>query len=321
MTGITASSDIDIDRCGELVLEILPQLRGSRESVVHVTTTMGAEETTALVRRFPAASATKTMVALTIARLAELGVLALEDPIGIYLPGVGTPETTIAKTMGHRAGFPSDIADDVWTSQRFPSRDELDEFVRTAGTVRRIDAFLYSNVGYAVLGRVAEIATEQSWTSLVDELVLSPLGMWHTSPQPPRNGPGSLGSHLELRALGPCGQMWSTTLDLCRLAVALRTGAKAIGISDELLRSISDPWSPMGRSGTQAYGMGAITYTFERNPFIGVHGVISSTECVALSTEHLSVALAVERGKVEELARAAATILTEVERKLGPTVA
>jgi CubicO group peptidase (beta-lactamase class C family) len=137
---------------------------------------------------FRIASMSKSFTASAILLLRDEGRLALDDPAEKYVPELAgwppvTPDSdrvTIRHLLTMTAGFPTD---DPWgdRQQGLPP----DEFgALLAGGVRFNWApgtrFEYSNLGYAILGRVVTAAAETEYAQFVRTRLLAPLGMTRT---------------------------------------------------------------------------------------------------------------------------------------------
>lgn len=133
---------------------------------------------------FRIASMTKSFTATAILLLRDRGLLRLDDPITKYLPWtktLGLPENSSEillrdlLTMG--AGFPTD---DPWGDrQEDMSCPELDylvskgiSFAREAKT-----GFEYSNLGYALLGRVITVASGVDYFDFIKKEIFNELQM------------------------------------------------------------------------------------------------------------------------------------------------
>jgi serine-type D-Ala-D-Ala carboxypeptidase/endopeptidase len=137
---------------------------------------------------FRIASMTKSFTASAILALRDDGVLKLDDPAEEYLPELrGWPSVTpdsarvsIRHLLTMTAGFPTD---DPWgdRQQGLP----LEEFAAfLSGGVRFNWApgtrFEYSNLGYAILGRVITAVTGAAYPDYIRHRLLHPLGMSRT---------------------------------------------------------------------------------------------------------------------------------------------
>ena len=138
---------------------------------------------------FRIASMTKSFTATVVLALRDSGAIALDDPAAQHVPelaGLRLPTTdcqpvTIRHLLTMTAGFPTD---DPW-GDRQQGLDPA-EFARmlTDGEVRCAWApgtrFEYSNLGYAVLGKVIESVTGEHYATAVRNRVLAGLGLDRT---------------------------------------------------------------------------------------------------------------------------------------------
>lgn len=126
---------------------------------------------------FRIASMTKSFTAAAILLLRDAGALALTDQVQLHLKWFDDPAVTIEDLLTMNAGFPTD---DPW-GDRHESTPlaEFDEIV--AAGVRRIrparQGFEYSNLGYALLGRIISVVSGEEYTEFVQRRLLQPLGM------------------------------------------------------------------------------------------------------------------------------------------------
>jgi CubicO group peptidase (beta-lactamase class C family) len=138
-------------------------------------------------------SVTKAFTAMSILKLVEDGKIALEDPVGKYVPGFSADTqaepVTIHRLLTHTSGFPDlGVAEEVvgrtfgvkinWTPL-----GGIEDLVTLINEARRErvsangDVFFYWNEGYALLGAVIERVTKESYASYVTRSILKPLGM------------------------------------------------------------------------------------------------------------------------------------------------
>jgi CubicO group peptidase (beta-lactamase class C family) len=137
---------------------------------------------------FRIASMTKSFTASAILALRDDGALKLDDPAGTYVPemrdwlpvSADSARISIRHLLTMTAGFPTD---DPWgdRQQGLP----LEEFAAfLAGGVRFNWApgtrFEYSNLGFAILGRVITAVTGVAYPDYVRDRLLRPLGMTRT---------------------------------------------------------------------------------------------------------------------------------------------
>ena len=149
----------------------------------------------------PIASVSKPFMASVVMALVDQGELKLEDPVEKYLPefrgkrvkGHKQPAKpmTIRQLISHTAGF--------WGNENITpeKRDLIRNFERslddTIGLVAKYDLayepgtkWVYSGVGYCVLGRVLEVALGKSLEVISQETLFRPLGLSNTTFLPSR---------------------------------------------------------------------------------------------------------------------------------------
>lgn len=161
--------------------------------------------------------------------------LDVERPVVHYLPGVPDSEMTVADLVHHTSGLPRLPAT---VRDRFfgdPYREavgvRLDHAVAVPATPR--GQFVYSNLGYALLGAVLD-EVHGDWFAAVRQQVFEPSGIKSAALVPvqaERVAPTFFGRPIRPWALGEssfaaAGGVWSTFEDLCRYADwALEPGA------------------------------------------------------------------------------------------------
>ncbi len=134
---------------------------------------------------FRIASMTKSFTAAAILLLRDDGLLRLDDPVSEYvkelarvrLPTADSAALTVRTLLTMSAGLPTD---DPWgdRQQGLPAGDFADlldrglSFAWAPGS-----AFEYSNLSYAVLGRVIETVTGLDYRQAITERLLHPLGL------------------------------------------------------------------------------------------------------------------------------------------------
>ncbi|MDP3240071.1 MAG: serine hydrolase domain-containing protein, partial [Reyranella sp.] len=162
---------------------------------------------------FRIASMTKNMTALAILSLRDRGWLQLDAPLAHYVPQFAAvkPATldsapvTVRHLLTHTAGF---VTDDPWGDRVLGlSPAELDTVITTGHLFARPPglAFEYSNLGYALLGRVLTNVSGEPYQAYMRRTFLEPLGMAHTTfdaPAAASRGDYAFGYRLD-------GETWS----------------------------------------------------------------------------------------------------------------
>lgn len=137
---------------------------------------------------FRIASMTKSFTATAILLLRDAGKLRLDDDITIYLPwtdSIGIPEfghvITIRDLLTMNAGFPTD---DPWGDrQESLEIGTFDDLVSQGLSFTRAPrmGFEYSNLGYALLGRIISVTSEMDYLDFVKSAIHQPLEMSSTT--------------------------------------------------------------------------------------------------------------------------------------------
>lgn len=220
--------------------------------------------------RYRIASITKPQVAVAVLALVEAGTLDLGTPMRSYLPDAPAGEATVAQFLSHTSGLVAEIDGPWWERAGGCSWDEI-----VAMNLGRVAppglAHHYSNLGYAVLGRLLEVIHGKPWDAVLDEVVWQPLGMADTARTGGRSHATGVAVH-PLRplvhgepvnpylAMGPAGELWSTPSDLVVLGSFLAgVGAGRGLLRPETLALMRHPAALAIREGeawTNGYGLG-----------------------------------------------------------------
>ncbi len=152
---------------------------------------------------FRIASMTKSFTALSILKLRDEGKLSLDSLAEVYVPEMrgwkyptdDSPKIRVRDLLTHTAGF---VTDDPWGDRQTPMPEA--DFTRLLSqgvpfTRAPATAMEYSNLGYALLGRIVSNVSQQPYKDFVQRILLSPLSMAST-------GYEVAASPSERRALG-----------------------------------------------------------------------------------------------------------------------
>lgn len=156
---------------------------------------------------FRIASMTKSFTSAAVLLLAERGALRLDDPVSRYVPAwkqvrpysSDAPEVTVGMLLSMSSGLPTD---DPWADrQEAMSAEAFDDCLR--GGVRFVaapgTAYEYSNLGFALLGRIVEAAAGVGYRDYVRDELLAPLGLRSTGFDATVPAPGGVASgHVRL---------------------------------------------------------------------------------------------------------------------------
>jgi D-alanyl-D-alanine-carboxypeptidase/D-alanyl-D-alanine-endopeptidase len=137
---------------------------------------------------FRIASMTKAFTALSILKLRDDGKLVLDAPAETYVPELrgwrrpteDSPAIRVRELITHTAGL---VTDDPWGDRQTPLPE--DEFTRLLKggvpfTRPTATAMEYSNLGYALLGRIVANVSGQPYKDYVQRTLFAPLGMTAT---------------------------------------------------------------------------------------------------------------------------------------------
>jgi D-alanyl-D-alanine-carboxypeptidase/D-alanyl-D-alanine-endopeptidase len=137
---------------------------------------------------FRIASMTKAFTALSILKLRDEGKLTLDAPAETYVPELkawkypteDSPKIRVRDLLTHIAGF---VTDDPWGDRQTPMPEEdFTRLLRDGVPFTRPPAMAmeYSNLGYALLGRIIANVSERPYKDFVQQQLFTPLGMTST---------------------------------------------------------------------------------------------------------------------------------------------
>jgi CubicO group peptidase (beta-lactamase class C family) len=249
--------------------------------------TAGAETTTDTQYRI--GSITKTITALLVLQCRDEGLLDLDDPIGKHLRETGYGAATVRSLLAHVSGMQSEPVGPWWERSAGVGVDELLAENDGSGAVFGPEEhYHYSNLGYCLLGEAVARLRGRSWSELVEERVLAPLGMSRTSylPQEPY-ARGLSVHHLagtlteepihDTGAMAPAGQLWSTVEDLARFAAFLSYGNPQV-VSDPTLSEMRRPVPP-----ALDYGLGVRLLPYADGVLVGHTGSMPGFQSTAFA--------------------------------------
>lgn len=130
-------------------------------------------------------SVTKPFTALAVLMLVQEGRLALDAPLGSFLPLAPKPwhAVTLRQLLSHTGGVPSEIVptgkEHVFV-EGFPPEKLLTLLTPAPLEFEPGTRWSYSNLGYYLLGLVIERGAGRSYARFLQERVFQPLGMTQT---------------------------------------------------------------------------------------------------------------------------------------------
>ena len=152
---------------------------------------------------FRIASMTKAFTALTLLHLRDEGKVALQAPVEDYIPELkgwhypttDSPKIRVIDILGHAPGF---VTDDPWGDRQTPiPEQQFTDMLKRGIAFDHAPAtqFAYSNLGFAMVGRVIANVEKRPYSAVASDLLLKPLGM-------SASGFNIAKSPLERRAIG-----------------------------------------------------------------------------------------------------------------------
>lgn len=132
-------------------------------------------------------SISKSFTAVVLVRLAEQGVLDLDDPVVKYLPefgGLKEPPVdigtiTLLQVASHTAGLDREPGLEGAAAGPIEQWEEkiLASIPTTGFRASPGERYLYSNIGFGILGLTVSRAADKPFMDLVEDLIFKPLGM------------------------------------------------------------------------------------------------------------------------------------------------
>lgn len=253
----------------------------------------------------PIASNSKLFTVMAAGMLVTDGKLAWDEPIKRYVPDIRfhdddlDRQITLRDMLSHRTGVTRH--DLIWYESPFTRKELWDRmrYLEPSAPIRT--TFLYNNLMYTAVGYAIEELSGRTWEQFVQERLLNPLQMTHTTltiedniRSPEHAVPYSEKRDSSVlyrqpyytaeRAIAPAGAINSSVQDLSHWLIALMNAGKYHGtqviptavIRESLQPSIAMPNGAMESFGwtelfNSAYGMGRWTASY-RGHLIAYHG-------------------------------------------------
>jgi len=226
-------------------------------------------------------SITKQFTAAAILQLQAAGKLDIDAPLATYVPDAPhSKEVTLKQLLSHTSGMPEYLdGPDVEAWAVKPAT--FDQIIARIKD-KPLDfppgsRWSYSNSGYALLGRVIELVSHESYEQYVKTHLLAVAGMTHTytvaeESSIPGMAKGYRHADGKLEAAPTihdtvgwaAGNLVSTVDELERWNVALKSG-KIVSPADYALMTTPAP-------GSTDYGLGLFIDTLDEQPRIGHTG-------------------------------------------------
>jgi CubicO group peptidase (beta-lactamase class C family) len=192
--------------------------------------------------RFKIASVSKLFTAVIIMQLYENNKLQLSDYISKYLPnykGEGANKVTIQQLLNATSGIDDFEKDGDIVYEKHFSTDYLLEHYCSGKLIHKPGkVFNYNNADFVILGKIIEEITRQSFSQVLNEQILQPLGLKNTGMLNYEVVEGLADSYMYNDSTGiierdtpyfpenyfSAGGMYSTVYDLMEFSNAIFTG-------------------------------------------------------------------------------------------------
>ena len=243
------------------------------------------------------ASLSKGFTALSVMQLVEGGKVGLDEPVRAYLPGVATAdrrlsgEITVRELLNQTSG----LADAGFPAYTLPQPDSIEGRVESLRDARLVsepgEEFHYADPNYAVLARLVEVASGQTFGGYLRERVFAPLEMGDTASvvtagEAPREAPDLAQGHVlafgvpiprgEMDGfLGGSGGVISTAEDMAHYLVMQNNGGRfgnAELVNPKSIALMHTPPQGIGSS----YAMGWTAPEGAKPPVVEHAGVLSA---------------------------------------------
>jgi CubicO group peptidase (beta-lactamase class C family) len=186
---------------------------------------------------FCIASMTKSFTAAAVMKLRDGGKVVLDAPAATYAPELAAliaptrdgPAPTVRHLLTHASGL---SYDDAWGKETFGvSYDEMTQMIQSGVVMSHVPGtrYVYSNLGYAFLGRIVQRVSGLRFRDYVTAEILRPLGMtatvWQAGDVPPERratGYHNFDGRLAREplptndAFDAAGGMWTSLRDYAR---------------------------------------------------------------------------------------------------------
>ncbi|WP_458113525.1 beta-lactamase family protein [Arthrobacter sp. R1-13] len=161
--------------------------------------------------RVSIASVTKTMTAVSVMKLVDDGLIKLDDPVNDILESFTTVlkpprPITVRQLLGHTSGMPSyqdamfKTVDDILPATK--QRLSLQRGLQITGTLpwEYVGNFRYSDSNYLALGQLLEKLRGKPFSQVLDDDIIKPLGLTHTTVDNPLDGaPDMIQGYVTIR--------------------------------------------------------------------------------------------------------------------------
>ena len=181
---------------------------------------------------FAIASLSKPITAALVLKLVEQGKLDLDATLANYFPefdSVFGKNVTLHHLLSHTSGLPNHFVIDGWFSADFHKKTSEQNFVSLIAKLSPVfepgNDYLYSNLGYFLLGKVIEKATGKSYAANMRNHIFSPLNMTKSGVAQGFNLPATLVKGYQWQAAGGYREQATKNMSLFGAGAAVFSNA------------------------------------------------------------------------------------------------
>ena len=216
---------------------------------------LGVPNTPATV--FNVASVTKPMTQIAAATMLNQGIVSLDESIAKWIPDFPKGDViTLSMLLRHRAGIPHRLTEPSDEVVPRTAADMVELAKKAAFDFEPGTSNNYSSGGYSVLARILELAANEPYEKILEDVVFKPAGAVHSVHPAGRKlienraqsyyqgGDGPIPSDLKnLSFLVGAGSVYSTARDLFLIQRTLMTGGYGEEVRDMLLGDRNPRWN------------------------------------------------------------------------------
>jgi CubicO group peptidase (beta-lactamase class C family) len=258
---------------------------------------------------FQAASISKPVTAVAVLRLVQAGKLDLDTDVNRYLKTWKVPENdftaktkvTLRELLTHTAGMTVHGFPGYASDEKLPTETQVLNGEKPANTPAiRVDTapgtiFRYSGGGYVIVQQLLEDVTGKPFPKLMQEMVLGPMGMTHSTYEQPlpagrlaeaampyhQDGQPVPGGPHTYPEMAPAG-LWTTPSDLARYALEVQRSLA--GKSDRVLSAATA--RQMLTPGMNHWGLGPGTGGAQEHAYFTHGGANEGFRCNFIAYEN-----------------------------------
>ena len=249
---------------------------------------------------FYIASSTKPFTATAVSQLVARGILDLDAPIRRYLKSVrmqaplSLDSITLRQLLSHTHGIDNNGPIPFFTSLTGAyKREDLQDLLQFHRPARQGRGFMYTNIGYNLVGMIIDSVVRGGWESALDKEVFKPLGMRHTTTHMSRVDASRMSKpymatptgfrripYLKTdQTLHPAGGIISTASDMARFLIAQMNNGTIDGKRVWFEEGIAETHRaqtlferPAGQMRVTGYGLGWYRAMYDGDTVLVHHG-------------------------------------------------